>query len=165
MRIHCNKRSLTFLFFKYATHVSSSLWDTICYEIPNYSQIDIRSMLLNFKDCELNKPLVFIKWVFCLYVCFWERVSLFSPRCPETCYVDQAGLNFTEVPCLCFLNARSKGMCPRPALGILLKQHVADYEITWWFTYQVICYCSGFSYLDFSSAILEGTSVTLCWNS
>jgi hypothetical protein len=34
----------------------------------------------------------------CLFVCFWDRVSLCSPGCPGTHFVDQAGLELRNPP-------------------------------------------------------------------
>jgi hypothetical protein len=34
----------------------------------------------------------------CLFVCFQDRVSLFSPGCPGTHFVDQAGLELRNPP-------------------------------------------------------------------
>jgi hypothetical protein len=50
--------------------------------------------------------LVFVGWfvlfvLFCLFVClfvFQERVSLYSPGCPGTYFVDQAGLRLRNPP-------------------------------------------------------------------
>jgi hypothetical protein len=36
--------------------------------------------------------------VFCLFVCFRDRVSLYSPGCPGTHFVDQAGLELRNLP-------------------------------------------------------------------
>jgi hypothetical protein len=33
-----------------------------------------------------------------LFVCFWDRVSLYSPGCPGTHFVDQAGLELRNPP-------------------------------------------------------------------
>jgi hypothetical protein len=35
---------------------------------------------------------------FCLFVCFQDRVSLCSPGCPGTHFVDQAGFKFRDPP-------------------------------------------------------------------
>jgi hypothetical protein len=35
--------------------------------------------------------------LFC-FVCFWDRVSLYSPVCPGTHFVDQAGLELRNPP-------------------------------------------------------------------
>jgi hypothetical protein len=38
-------------------------------------------------------------WLFvCLFVCFQDRVSLYSPGCPGTHFVDQAGLELRNPP-------------------------------------------------------------------
>jgi hypothetical protein len=37
--------------------------------------------------------------VFCLFVClFGDKVSLYSPGCPGTHFVDQAGLELKNLP-------------------------------------------------------------------
>jgi hypothetical protein len=48
---------------------------------------------------------------------FWDRVSLYSPGCPETHFVDQAGLELRNPPALCLPSAGIKGVC----LKIFLK--------------------------------------------
>ena len=48
----------------------------------------------------------------CLFVCFlggfFETESLYSLGCPGTYSVDQAGLELTEITCLCLLSAGIK---------------------------------------------------------
>jgi hypothetical protein len=46
------------------------------------------------------------KLIFCSV--FWVRVSLYSPGCPGTHSVDQAGLKLTEIICLCLPSAGIK---------------------------------------------------------
>ena len=53
---------------------------------------------------------VVVVFVFCLFVCFWfwvflgvagffrDRFSLYSPGCPGTHFVDQAGLELRNLP-------------------------------------------------------------------
>jgi hypothetical protein len=39
--------------------------------------------------------------LFCfVFIYLWDRVSLCSPGCPRTCYIDQTGLEFQESACL-----------------------------------------------------------------
>jgi hypothetical protein len=48
----------------------------------------------------------------CLFVClfvFPDRVSLCSPACPKTHFVDQATLNLKSSPCLCLPSADGGG--------------------------------------------------------
>jgi hypothetical protein len=47
--------------------------------------------------------------VVCLFV-FGDRVSLCSPDCPGTHFVDQAGLELRNPPALCLPNAGIKGV-------------------------------------------------------
>jgi hypothetical protein len=39
----------------------------------------------------------------------FSRVSLYSPGCPQTPFVDQAGLELTDIPYLCLPSAGIKG--------------------------------------------------------
>ena len=48
--------------------------------------------------------------VVCLFVCFWDRVSLCSPGCPRTHSVDQAGLELRNSPASSSFNF-SYGKC------------------------------------------------------
>jgi hypothetical protein len=40
----------------------------------------------------------FCLFVFCLFLFFRDRVSLYSPGCPEAHFVDQAGLELRNLP-------------------------------------------------------------------
>jgi hypothetical protein len=49
---------------------------------------------------------------FCfLFFVFRDRVSLYSPGCPGTHFVDQAGLELRNIACLCLPSAGIKGVC------------------------------------------------------
>jgi hypothetical protein len=58
-------------------------------------------------------------FVFCFVLFFQDRVSLYSPGCPGTHFVDQAGLDRTQKSaCLCLPSAGIKGVrhhCPATA--------------------------------------------------
>jgi hypothetical protein len=46
-----------------------------------------------------------------LLFCFFARqLSLCSPGCPGTCFVDQAGLTLKRSACLCFPNAATENV-------------------------------------------------------
>jgi hypothetical protein len=57
---------------------------------------------------------------FYFLVCFWDRVFLCSPVCPETLSVDQASLKLTKITCLWFSSARTKGVSYHPILLFFL---------------------------------------------
>jgi hypothetical protein len=42
--------------------------------------------------------IIFILFLFYLFIFFWDRVSLYSPGCPGTHSVDQAGLELRNLP-------------------------------------------------------------------
>lgn len=68
--------------------------------------------------------------VACLYlVIFWDWVSLHSPNCPGTGYVDQVDLEFTETRLLCLLHSGIKDM-----------YHSAQ-QIYFVFIYMYMCVC------------------------
>jgi hypothetical protein len=48
--------------------------------------------------------------VFCCCFVSQDKVSMCSPECPTTHFVDQAGLELTRSTCLCLLNSATKGM-------------------------------------------------------
>jgi hypothetical protein len=68
--------------------------------------------LLFFVTCGTFRPFLIV----CLFVCFvlffvfQDRVSLYSPVCPRTYSVDQAGLKLRN-PCLCLPSDGIKGVC------------------------------------------------------
>jgi hypothetical protein len=58
-----------------------------------------------------------------LGVVFKDKVSLYSPRCPGTHYVNQVGLELTDMlACLCFLGAEVKGLVEWTAPGTVLER-------------------------------------------
>jgi hypothetical protein len=50
------------------------------------------------KSINLKKKRISTMYLFCLYFVFWDRVSLYSPGCPGTHFVDQAGLELRNLP-------------------------------------------------------------------
>jgi hypothetical protein len=81
---------------------------------------------------------------------FRERVSLYSPGCPGTHSVDQAGLDLKKSACLCLTNAGIKGVShhclaylliytnnktiKKPQTSrISLKKKKDDRKSKWWF--------------------------------
>jgi hypothetical protein len=62
----------------------------------------------------------------CLFVCLfvWDRVSLFSPGCPGTHCVDQAGLKFVNLPASASRVLGLKECATMPGLFILIWFHI-----------------------------------------
>ena len=59
---------------------------------------------------ERHRPLLWI--CCCLYIAFFQdRVSLYIPGCPETLYIDQAGLELKDLPTSASLSTGIKGLC------------------------------------------------------
>jgi hypothetical protein len=54
--------------------------------------------ILMFILCIWMSLLVGFSCLFVLFFCFWDRVSLYSPGCPGTHFVDQAGLELRNLP-------------------------------------------------------------------
>lgn len=52
---------------------------------------------------------------------FWDTVSLPSPSCPETHYVDHTGLELTGNSCFCLQGAMPKGCATMLGHSFLLK--------------------------------------------
>ena len=64
---------------------------------------------------------------------FWDKVSVCSPGCPETHYIDRADMNSQSSSCLCCLSAGIKGMCYH-------SQHVHGFKH---FERCIYCMCVG----------------------
>jgi hypothetical protein len=61
------------------------------------------SRVLGLKACTTTAWLyvsffLFSFWFACLFVCFWDRVSLYNLGCSGTHFVDQAGLKLRNPP-------------------------------------------------------------------
>jgi hypothetical protein len=71
---------------------------------------------------------------FCLFV-FWDRVSLYSPGCPGTHFVDQAGLELRNPPASASRVLGSKACATMPGLNIcLINTVLIDYLLLYnWF--------------------------------
>ena len=57
---------------------------------------------------------------------FWDRVSLHSPDCPETHYVDQGVLELTEIISLSLLSAGLKAYATKPGTKTFLFNWYPD---------------------------------------
>jgi hypothetical protein len=69
-------------------------------------------------------PYIYSLLLFCLFVClfvFQERVSLYSPGCPGTHFVDQAGLKFRNPPASASRVLGLKVCATTPGVYSLLK--------------------------------------------
>jgi hypothetical protein len=66
---------------------------------------------------------ILICLVFCLFVClyFWDRVSLYSPGCPGTHFVDQAGLKLRNLSASASRVLGLKECTTTPGVNILGK--------------------------------------------
>ena len=71
--------------------------------------------------------LVLFCFVFCLFVCFWDRVSLCSPGWPGTHSVDQAGLELTNPPASA---SQVLGLKACPAMILFLQMWLLCVYIT-----------------------------------
>jgi hypothetical protein len=77
---------------------------------------------LSHRDESLNMMAQFLFCFGCLFVClfvlvFRDRVSLYSPGCPGTHLVDQAGLELRNPPASASRVLRLKGYATRPNNG------------------------------------------------
>ena len=82
---------------------TSGLSNTKCSSLKTYNQVTCYRLRGCVWDI-YNQPWVLIMvLIVCLFACFlacfgfWDRVSLCSPGCPRTYYVDQASLEFTGI--------------------------------------------------------------------
>jgi hypothetical protein len=66
--------------------------------------------------------------VFCLFCFFRDRVSLYSPGCPGTHFVDQAGLELQKSALLCLPSAGIKGVLHYAQLTLCLNH---KYSLPW----------------------------------
>jgi hypothetical protein len=58
-----------------------------------------------------------------LFFVFWDRVSLYSPGCPGTHFVDQAGLEVRNLPASASRVLGLKECATTPGIPILLNPH------------------------------------------
>ena len=63
-------------------------------------------------------------WFFCLFVCFGVRVSLYSPGCPGTHFVDQAGLELRNLPAFATQVLGLKACVTTPNFNTTLIWHI-----------------------------------------
>ena len=68
----------------------------------------------------MNLNPVAISYWYCVY--FQDRVSLYSPSCPGTCFVDQAGLEFRDLPASASRVLGLKACVPLLALTSALEE-------------------------------------------
>jgi hypothetical protein len=61
--------------------------------------------------------------LFVWFLIFWDRVSLYSPGCPGTHSVDQAGLKLRNPSASASRVLGLKACAPRPALSDISKRH------------------------------------------
>jgi hypothetical protein len=66
----------------------------------------------------------FLFFVFCLFV-FWDRVSLYSPGCPGTHFVDQAGLELRNLPASASRVLGLKACATTPSECVFMCEHVS----------------------------------------
>jgi hypothetical protein len=62
------------------------------------------------KPAPVKKEMIKETFCFVLFLFFRDRVSLNSPGCPGTHFVDQAGLGTQKSTCLCLPSAGIKGV-------------------------------------------------------
>jgi hypothetical protein len=88
------------------------------------------NLLLEFspsKEVSIDFSLTWLKFsqllfgFFFLIYLFRAEFLLCSPSCSGTYYVDQAGLEFTKIHCLCLLSAGIKGVHHYQLAFLILK--------------------------------------------
>ena len=68
-----------------------------CFYLPPYPKVPNSADSTSPKEDLTGSCLFSFFFFFIFCFCFWDRVSLCSFGCPGTCYVDQAGLELTEL--------------------------------------------------------------------
>jgi hypothetical protein len=98
---------------------------TFCPWLKSLPEAKVKRLRLIALTKEVSKKLSgdFVLWLslFLLFFCFcfWDRVSLCSPGCPGTHFVDQAGLEL-KFACLCLPSSGIK--------GVLVKSYEEKFE-------------------------------------
>jgi hypothetical protein len=77
-----------------------------CYISTN--QWNWMSVIINYAVCT-RLGQIFLFCSFCFV--FWDKVSLHSPGCLETHYVDQAALKLTYTACFCLPSTGTRSVC------------------------------------------------------
>jgi hypothetical protein len=69
----------------------------------------------------------------CLFVCFRDRVSLCSPGCPGTHFVDQAGLELRNLPASSsqVLGLKACATIAQPTMIFLVLEEEIE-DMAWW---------------------------------
>jgi hypothetical protein len=78
---------------------------------------------------ESRKQSTFICLFVCLFVCllvFWDKVSLYSPGCPGTHFVDQAGLELINPPASASQVLWLKAYTTMPGLSTFIKLRICS---------------------------------------
>ena len=80
-----------------------------------------------FREIDHTDP----QFLFCLFVCFRDRVSLCSPGCPGTHFVDQAGLELRNPPASASRVLGLKGCATTPGFPQFLFSNLFLFFIYW----------------------------------
>jgi hypothetical protein len=67
--------------------------------------------LITWLATNWKTPPTFVDLLLSLHCFFQDRVSLYIPGCPETLYIDQAGLELKDLPTSASLSTGIKGLC------------------------------------------------------
>jgi hypothetical protein len=88
--------------------------------------------MLGLKACATTVWLLFVVVFVCFVLfcfVFQDRVSLYSPGCPGTHFVDQAGLELRNLPASASWVLGLKVCAARPGSGSFIEEKIFSYTI------------------------------------
>jgi hypothetical protein len=88
---------------------------------------------LSFRKNYKDAPLLFVLFCFVFCFVFRDRVSLYSPGCPRTHFVDQAGLKLRNPPASASASRvlGLKACATTPGCPLTLKEIIQASTLTW----------------------------------